>query len=189
MATGDTGVTCLLQAWGEGDEAALHRLTGLVLHELRAIARRYRRGQALTVGLETTALVNEVYIRLAELRHIEWERRGQFFGLVAQLMRRVLVDAARTRAALKRGGALTRVDVEKVALPAPEPDEQILRLEEALEAFARIAPRQAKVVELRYFGGLSEKETAEALETSERTVRRDWTFARAWLMRELTAQP
>ncbi|WP_321471580.1 ECF-type sigma factor [uncultured Paludibaculum sp.] len=180
-------MTGLLRSWGAGDETALARLTDLLLPELRRIAHRYRRDEREADSLQTTALVNEVYLRLIEIRNIDWQHRSQFFGLIAQLMRRILVDAARKRAALKRGSGLSIVDLDEAQVPAPEADGLLLALDEALEEFARIAPRQAKVVELRYFGGLSEEETAEVLQSSPRTVRRDWQFAKVWLTRELSA--
>jgi RNA polymerase sigma factor (TIGR02999 family) len=134
-------------------------------------------------------LVNEVYLRLVDVQNIDWRHRAQFFGLAAQLMRRILVDAARTRGAGKRGGDLVRVDVDQTPMIAPEPNDFILSLNAALESLERLAPRQARVVELRYFGGLNEEETAEVLQSSPRTVRRDWQFAKAWLMQQLTAPP
>jgi RNA polymerase sigma factor (TIGR02999 family) len=135
--------------------------------------------------LQATALVNEVYLRLVDVRNIDWQHRAQFFGLAAQLMRRILVDAARARGAEKRGGAAVNMNIDEAAVVSPEPTGFVLALDEALEALSRLAPRQAKVVELRYFGGMSEEETAEVLQTSPRTVRRDWQFAKAWLQREL----
>lgn len=186
MDPGASDVTVLLQAWGAGDETARHSLTALLLQELRRVARRYKRDEHNAGTLQTTALVNEVYVRLAQVRDVDWQRRGQFFALIAQLVRHVLVDAARTRAARKHGSSLERVDLDPAELAAAQPEQIILALHEALEEFARAAPRQAKVVELRYFGGLSEEETATLLETSARTIRRDWQFAKAWLTRALS---
>lgn len=185
MTGGFSEVTGLLRSWGAGDEAALARLTELLLPELRRIAHRYRRDEHAADSLQTTALVNEVYLRLIEVRNIDWQHHAQFFALIAQLVRRILVDAARKRSAQKRGYGQDAVGLDQADLPAPEADARILALDEALQEFARVAPRQAKVVELRYFGGLSEEETAEALQTSARTVRRDWQFAKVWLTREL----
>lgn len=183
MAAAD--VTRLLKAWNEGDQAALAQLTEQVYAELRRTAHRYMRNERHADTLQTTALVNEAYLRLAGATAIEWRDRAQFFALAAQTMRRILVDAARARGAGKRGGDARHVDLDEAALVSGTPDQTVLALDDALTAFAQVAPRQAKVVELRYFGGLTEEEIAAALETSSRTVRRDWDFARAWLMREL----
>ena len=180
-------VTGLLKAWSGGDEAALKQLADRVYDELRHIARRYMRNERAGNTLQTTALVHEVYIRLVDVKNIEWQQRAQFFAIAAQMMRRILVDAARARGAYKRGGGAMKVNVDEAPVPSPERDSSFVALDEALEAFSKLAPRQAKVVELRYFGGLSEEETAEVLNTSTRTVRRDWDFAKSWLMRELSA--
>jgi RNA polymerase sigma factor (TIGR02999 family) len=176
-------VTVLLNAWTRGDAGALDRLSGLVYEELRRIARRYMRGERAGNTLQTTALVNEVYLRLARASDLSLEGRGQFFGLCATMMRRVLVDAARARGARKRDGG-ERVVLDE-AVPAMEPGVEILTLNSALEEFAAMAPRQAKVVELRYFGGLDEQQIAAMMNVSTRTVERDWTFARSWLMQQL----
>jgi RNA polymerase sigma factor (TIGR02999 family) len=178
-------VTVLLRSWAAGDDGALDRLTDSLLPELRRIARRYRRNERDPHGLETTALINEVYLRLFDLRTIDWQNRAQFFTLIARLVRNILVDAARRHASLKRGGAASIVALDDAYHPPTEPDQLLLALDQALEALAQAAPRQAKVVELRYFGGLTEEETARTLDASPRTVRRDWNFARAWLMRHL----
>ena len=135
--------------------------------------------------LQTTALVHEVYLRLVEVTKVEWRERAQFFAVAAQMMRRILVDAARTRGAHKRGGNALKVNLDETAILSEAPDRSILALDEALTAFSQVAPRQAKVVELRYFGGLTEDEIVAALNISPRTVRRDWDLARAWLLREL----
>jgi RNA polymerase sigma factor (TIGR02999 family) len=182
---GPDEITVLLKAWGGGDRTALDRLTDLLYVELRRIARRYMRDERPGNTLQTTALVNELYLRLVDLKNVDWECRGQFFAIAAQVMRRILVDAARSRGAQKRGAAAEKIDLDEVLIASPEPDRFILALHEALEAMAKIAPRQAKVVELRYFGGLTEDETAEAMQSSPRTVRRDWQFAKAWLMRDI----
>ena len=181
-------VTGLLKAWGSGDQAALDRLTTLVHSELYRMARRYMRNERAGHTLQATALVNEVYLRLVDVTTVDWQHRAQFFAISAQIMRNILVDAARTRGARKRGGEAVKVNVEDVALVSPEPDAFILSLDEALTVFSQIAPRQAKVVELRYFGGMSDEETADVLKTSPRTVRRDWQFAKAWLHHELVAR-
>jgi RNA polymerase sigma factor (TIGR02999 family) len=157
----------------------------LVHAELHRMARRYMRNERPGITLQATALLNEVYLRLVGVQDIDWQHRAQFFGLSAQLMRRILVDAARARGAEKRGGGEVRVNIDDAPVLSPEPDRFILALDDALEALSKLAPRQGKVVELRYFGGLSEEETAEVLQISERSVRRDWHFAKAWLQREL----
>jgi RNA polymerase sigma factor (TIGR02999 family) len=178
-------VTGLLKAWSSGDQAALDRLASVVYEELRRMARRYMKNERPGNTLQTTALVNEVYLRLVDVKSVDWQHRAQFFAISAQMMRRVLVDAARARKSRKRGGGAVKVNIDDTAVLSPEPDASIVALDEALKAFSQIAPRQAKVVELRYFGGLSEEEIAEILKTSARTVRRDWDFAKSWLMREL----
>jgi RNA polymerase sigma factor (TIGR02999 family) len=179
-------VTGLLKAWSGGDRAALDRLTPVVYEELRRMARLHMRNERVGNTLQTTALVNEVYLRLVDVKNVDWQHRAQFFAISAQMMRRILVDAARARGSRKRGGGAEKVNVDEVAVLSPEPEESIVALDAALEAFAKLAPRQAKVVELRYFAGLSEQEIAEVTQTSTRTVERDWTFARAWMMRELS---
>jgi RNA polymerase sigma factor (TIGR02999 family) len=164
-----TEITTLLKAWGSGDKAALDRLAEHVYPELRLIARRYMKNEGQGNTLQTTAIVHEVYLRLVDVTKVDWQARAQFFAMAAQMMRRILVDAARARGSQKRGG---------MAL--------ITKLDEALTAFSQVAPRQAKVVELRYFGGLTEEEIVAALKISPRTVRRDWDLAKAWLLRELS---
>jgi RNA polymerase sigma factor (TIGR02999 family) len=178
-------ITGLLKAWGYGDDQALHRLTALLHEELRRMARRYMKDERAGNTLQATALVNEAYLRLVDVKNVEWQHRAQFFAISSQIMRNILVDAARARGSDKRGGRLVRLNADDAPLPSPECGGFILALHEALDDFAKIAPRQAKVLELRYFGGLSEDETAEVMQTSPRTVRRDWTFAKAWLQREL----
>jgi RNA polymerase sigma factor (TIGR02999 family) len=179
-------VTALLRAWGSGDQAALERLAVKVYGELRRIAHRYMRNERDGNTLQTTALVNEVYLRLVDIKNVTWEHRAQFFAISAQMMRRILVDAARARGAEKRGGAAVKINLEESAVLSPEPETALVALDDALQTFAKVAPRQAKVVELRYFGGLSVDQTVEAMGVSERTVMRDWEFAKAWLSRELS---
>lgn len=174
-----------MRAWGDGDQDALAQLVKQVYPELRLMARRHMRNERQGNTLQTTALVHEVYIRLVDVSKIEWKARAQFFALAAQLMRRILVDAARARGAGKRGGGAVKVNLDETALVSRTFDQSILLLDEALAEFSQMAPRQAKVVELRYFGGLTEEEIVAALNISERTVRRDWDFARSWLLREL----
>jgi RNA polymerase sigma factor (TIGR02999 family) len=182
-ATAD--VTRLLKAWSEGDQAALDLLAAKVYRELHRIARRYMKNERAGHTLQATALVNEVYLRLVDVKNVDWQHRAQFFAIAAQMMRRILVDAARARGSHKRGGGAVRVNVDEVPVLSPEPAASLVALDAELEALSKIGPRQARVVELRYFGGLSEEETAEVLKISVRSVRRDWHFARAWLMREL----
>ncbi len=186
MGTSSAEVTSLLKAWSSGDQAALARLAERVYPELRLMARRYMKNERQANTLQTTALVHEVYLRLVDVTKVEWRERAQFFALAAQMMRRILVDAARTRGAQKRGGAARKVNLDESAILSSVPQRSILALDEALTAFSQVAPRQAKVVELRYFGGLNEEEIVATLKISERTVRRDWDLAKAWLLRELS---
>ena len=179
-------ITGLLKAWGSGDEAALGRLAERVYPELRLIARRYMKNERQANTLQATVLVHEVYLRLVDVTKIEWRERAQFFAMAAQMMRRILVDAARVRGAHKRGGSARKMNLDETALLSSAPDRSILALDDALTAFSQLAPRQAKVVELRYFGGLTEEEIVAALKISPRTVRRDWDLAKAWLLRELS---
>jgi RNA polymerase sigma factor (TIGR02999 family) len=177
-------ITTLLKAWGCGDEAALVRLTERLYPELRLMARRYLKSQVQGHSLQATALVHEVYLRLVDVTNVDWQARAQFFAIAAQVMRRILVDAARARGSRRRDGIPLKVNLdESAALPAP--DRSILAVDDALKAFSQVAPRQAKVVELRYFGGLTEEEIVAALKISPRTASRDWHFAKAWLTREL----
>jgi len=179
-------VTGLLRAWSGGDQAALDRLAALVYDDLHRMARHYMRNERTGNTLQVTALVNEVYLRLVDVKNVDWQQRAQFFAITAQMMRRILVDAARARGSHKRGGAVVKVNVDEKPLMSPERDSSLVALDDALETFSTVAPRQAKLVELRYFGGLSEEEIVEVLKISPRTVRRDWEFARSWLMRELS---
>jgi RNA polymerase sigma factor (TIGR02999 family) len=186
MGTPGAGeISALLRAWCAGDKAALDQLTSLLYNELRRIASRYRRDERPGVTLQTTSLVHETYLRLMDMAGVDSQHRAQFFALAAQLMRRILVDAARVRHSQKRGGDVVRCNLDEEAAISSEPDRFVLALNDSLDVLERLAPRQAKVVELRYFGGLTEIETADAMSTSVRTVRRDWQFARAWLMTEL----
>jgi RNA polymerase sigma factor (TIGR02999 family) len=174
-----------LKAWGTGDEAALARLSERVYPELRLMARRYMKNEAQGNTLQATALVLEVYLRLVDVTKVEWQARAQFYAIAAQMMRRILVDAARKRGSRRRDGIPSKVNLDESAVLSPAPERSILALDEALTAFSQVAPRQAKVVELRYFGGLTEEETVAALKISLRTVRRDWDLAKAWLLSEL----
>ena len=176
----------MLKAWGSGDEAALARLTARVYPELRHMARRYMKNEAQGGTLQATALVHEVYLRLVDVTNVEWQGRAQFFAIAAQIMRRVLVDAARRRGSRRRDGIPLKVNLDESAVWWNGAERSILALDEALTAFSQMAPRQAKVVELRYFGGLTEGEIEAAMKISQRTIRRDWNFARAWLLRALS---
>ena len=179
-------VTRLLLAWTDGDQAALERLTPLVYAELRRLARRYMGRERRGHTLQTSALVNEAYLRLVGAQGVQWRNRAHFFAVSAQAMRRILVDFARARRNLKRGRGRPPVSLEDVALVAPERQADLLALDEALSRLASLSPRQGRVVELRYFGGLSEEEIAGVLGLSPRTVRSDWSLARTWLYRELS---
>ncbi len=188
-----TDITGLLKAWGQGDQAALEQLTPLVYAQLRAQARRYMRNERSGVTLQSTALVHETFLRLIDAKHVDWHDRVHFFALSAQLMRRILVDAARARTAAKRGGGAARVEhsseVDLDQIPTADLSAaRLCELDDALEDLTRIDPRRAKVIELRFFGGLSVEETAAALEVSPQTVMRDWRLARAWLGRELRGE-
>ena len=179
-------ITRLLVAWGDGDESALAELTPLVHAELRRLAHRYMGGERTGHTLQTTALVNEAYVRLIDWKSVRWQNRAHFFGVSAQLMRRILVDFARARGYRKRGGRSPRVALDEAAAVSDDRGAEIVALDEALRAMAELYPRQSRVVELRFFGGLSVEEAAEVLKVSPATVERDWSFARAWLHRELT---
>lgn len=186
MGASPAEITILLRAWSGGDQAAFERLAERVYPELRLMARRYMKNERKANTLQATAVVHEVYLRLVDVTKVEWRERAQFFAMAAQMMRRILVDAARARVAQKRGGSDIKVNLDETALLSREPNRSILALDDALTAFSQVAPRQAKVVELRYFGGLTEEEIMAALNISPRTVRRDWDFAKAWLLRELS---
>jgi RNA polymerase sigma factor (TIGR02999 family) len=177
-------VTHLLRAWSGGDQAALDQLAERVYGELHLMARRFMRNERHEHTLQATALVHDVYLRLVDVGNVEWRQRAQFFAMAAQMMRRILVDAARSKRSRKRGDGTAHVNLEETAILASAPDGSLIALD-ALTAFSRIAPRQARVVELCYFGGLTEEEIANVLDVSSRTVRRDCEFARVWLAREL----
>lgn len=180
-------VTSLLRAWGDGDEQALHQLMPLVERELNRIARACLAGDRGNRSVSATALVNEAFLRLVEIDRIDWQDRAHFLSIGARLMRRVLVDLARARRSDKRGGDVVRVSLDD-ALPAATRDADVVRLDEALDALTALDPRKGRVIELRFFGGLSAEETAAILEVSTKTVIRDWTFAKAWLQREMTPE-
>jgi RNA polymerase sigma factor (TIGR02999 family) len=184
MPPGD--VTELLSQYRGGKREALDLLVPLVYDELRRIAARYMRAEAASHTLQPTALVNEAYMRLVDQREVEWQSRAHFFGVAAQLMRRLLVDHARGRNRQKRGGGLVVVPLEEQDVAAPDDGLDLVALDDALERLAELSPQQARVVELRYFAGLSIEETAEVLGVSTMTVKRGWAMARAWLHREIT---
>jgi RNA polymerase sigma-70 factor, ECF subfamily len=179
-------VTQLLQAWSAGDEAALGQLVPLVYSELRRMAYKRMSLENPGVSLQPTALVNELYLELLDSSGLTFRNRSQFFALAAQMMRRILVDAARRRRAEKRGGPQGKLSFEEAYFAAPGRDREIIALDEALEALTRHDPRKARAVELRFFGGLTVEETAEAMGISVQTVRRDWVFAQAWLAKAMT---
>lgn len=172
-------------AWCEGDRAAFERLVPLVYAELRRLAHRRMRDERPEHVLQTTALINEAYLRLVDINRVRWQSRAHFYGVAAQVMRRILVDAARERDARKRGGAISHVVFDEALMPTPERDADLVALDDALVALAKVDPRKSQVVELRYFGGLSVEETAEVLSVSVETVARDWRLAKLWLLREL----
>ena len=182
VALGD--VSKLLRAWRDGDQSALQKLTPIVYSELHRLARRYMRGERVGHSLQTTALVNEAYMRLVDYKRMQWQNRAHFFAVSAQLMRRILVDHARRRN-LKRGGGLKRVSLDDTAILGGSRGADLVALDDALNQLAKLDPRKAQVVEMRFFGGLSVEETAEVLKVSPVTVMRDWSTARAWLYREL----
>ncbi len=179
-------VSLLLRAWRGGDQLALEKLMPLVYDELRRLAHRYMVREKAGHTLQTTALVNEAYIRLVDLKQIEWQDRAHFFAISARFMRRILVDFARSRGYQKRGGDAKQVSLDESVFVSPEPDAELIRIDEALSALVEFDERKAKVVELRFFGGMTEEETAEVLHVSRETVKRDWRLARNWLLCELT---
>lgn len=178
-------ITRLLLAWGNGDQAALEALAPHIQHELHRLAAHYMAGERPGHLLQTTALVNEAYLRLVDWQHVEWSNRAHFFAVAARIMRRVLVDCARARGRAKRGGHAIEVSLSEAAGPAPTAQVDLIALDEALTTLEALDPRQSRVIELRFFAGLSLEDTAEALHVSVATVRRDWSLARAWLYREL----
>ena len=181
-------VTALLKAWTGGDESALESLTPLVYRELHHLARQYMKGERAGHTLQTTALINEVYLRLVDVKHMNWENRSHFFAMCARLMRRTLTDFARSRGYKKRGGAPCHLPLDEALVVSSPPDRNLVALDEALSRLAQIDERKSRVVELRFFGGLGVGETANVLKVSQQTVMRDWRLARAWLVRELTRE-
>jgi RNA polymerase sigma-70 factor, ECF subfamily len=179
-------VTQLLKAWTTGDEQALEKLTPLVYEQLRRVAQRHMAGQRPGHVLQTTALVNEVYLQLLDCGQMNWQDRAHFFAMSARLMRRILIDFARSRDSQKRGGDALHVSMDEAPSVCKEPDPSLLALDDALKTLATVDERKSKVVELRFFGGLSVEETAAVLKVSPETVMRDWRLAKLWLLRELS---
>jgi RNA polymerase sigma factor (TIGR02999 family) len=189
--TNSAEITTLLKAWSHGDRAALDHLTSLLYGELRYVAHRYMRRERGGNSLQTTGLVSEAFLRLAEVKGIDWQDRAHFLAVSARIMRRILVESARARASAKRGGGMARVDhaagidLDSIVATRSERAEELCALDDALQALALMDPRRAQVIELRFFGGLTVEETADVLNISRQTVMRDWKLARAWLSREL----
>jgi RNA polymerase sigma factor (TIGR02999 family) len=181
----EQGITQLLEAWGNGDQQALEQLTPLVFKELHRLAERYMADERPGHTLQTTALVNEAYLRLVDVRGVSWQNRAHFFALCARTMRRILIDFARSHQYQKRGGDAVAVAIEDALEVMEQPTVNLVALDDALNDLAKLDVRKTQVVELRFFGGLSVEETAEVLKISPETVMRDWKFARVWLAREL----
>ena len=182
------GVTELLLAWGQGDQSALDKLVPLVYDELYRLAKRYMARERTGHTLQTTALVNEAYLRLVDLKSVRWQNRAHFFAISAQVMRRILVDFARSRNYQKRGGGARLVSFDEALNISQQQDADLIALDDALNTLASVDERKSKVVELRFFGGLSVEETAHVLKVSEDTVMRDWKMAKVWLLREMSEQ-
>jgi len=187
-APSDQSITELLKAWGDGDQQALENLTPLVYKELHRVAHRYMADERASHTLQTTALVNEVYLRLVDVRGVSWQNRAHFFAICARTMRRILIDFARSRQYQKRGGEVISVTLDDALGVSSQSSVDLVALDNALKGLGNLDPRKSQVVELRFFGGLNVEETAEALKISPETVMRDWKFARAWLARELSAE-
>jgi len=188
MTPAPNEVTQLLVAWSNGDSAARDALMPLVHEELRRLAHRYMRRERGNHTLQTSALVNEAYLRLIDQKDVHWQNRAHFFGIAARIMRRILVDYARKRGFAKRGGDLQPVALDEAMIVSPERAAEVVALDDALNCLAELDQRKSQIIELRFFGGLSIDETAEVLGVSSGTVMRDWTFAKAWLRREITNQ-
>jgi RNA polymerase sigma factor (TIGR02999 family) len=181
-------VTVLLQAWSRGDEEALQKLIPLVYRDLRQAARRYMAGEKSGHILQTTALVNEAYLRLVDVQKVSWKNRAHFLAMCAQLMRRILTDFARSRGYQKRSGKLNRVTFTEALWVAPQSGTDLAALDAAMKKLAAVDERKSRVVEMRFFGGLTVQESAEVLKVSQDTVMRDWKFAKVWLLRELNGE-
>ena len=179
-------ITQLLDEWSKGNQTALDKLYPLVDDELHRMARRYMNRERQGHTLQTTALINEAYVRLVDQKHVHWENRAHFFAISAQIMRRILIDHARRYAYEKRGGGAKKVSLDETAIIEDGPASELLLLDEALNRLAEVDPRRSQVVELRYFGGLNNEEISGVLKISENTVTRDWNMARAWLYQELS---
>ena len=186
MASDSDNVTRLLIEWGDGNQQALEALVPLIYKELRNLAHNFLYRERPGHTLQTTALVHEAYLKLIDQNDARWQNRAHFFAIAAQAMRRILIDSARKHAAAKRGGPQAELSLDEVADIALEPDINLLKLDEALNELAKIDPRQSRIVELRYFGGLTIEETAEVISVSPATVKREWMMARAWLHQEIT---
>jgi len=186
MTTAPQEVSQLLRAWNDGDQTALDKLMPLVYQELRQMAKRYMSRQNPGHTLQTSALINEAYMRLVDQKEVQWQNRAHFFGVAAKAMRHILVDYARSRHAAKRGGEARVVSLDEATVVSAEPTAELLALDDALQSLAAFDQRKSRVVELRYFGGLTVEETAEVLKVSPETVALDWRLARTWLLRELT---
>ena len=184
-APSSQGITQLLLAWSDGDQAALEKLTPLVYAELHRLAKGFMFGERPGHTLQTTALINEAYLRLIDWKNVRWQSRAHFFGVAAQVMRRILVDFARSRNYARRGGGTQRVSLDEAITIHEDRSAELIALDDALKSLAEIDPRKSQVVELRFFGGLSAEEIAGVLKVSLRTVEREWSLARAWLYREL----
>ena len=179
-------ITQLLAEWSDGNQSALDELYPLVYNELHRLARRYMSRERKGHTLQTTALINEAYVRLVDQKNVHWANRSHFFAISAQIMRRILIDHARRHAYAKRGGGAQQVSLEEVAAVTPDPGKELVRLDEALKSLAEMDPRRSQVVEMRYFGGLNNEEIAGVLKISANTVTRDWNMARAWLYQQLS---
>jgi len=186
--TSSPKVTQLLIAWGQGDEAARDELVPLVYEELHRLAHRHMRKERPGATLQTSALVNEAYLRLVDQKFVKWQNRAHFFGIAAQMMRRILVDYARSRGNQKRGGRVLRITLDEASAVARDRATEVVALDDALVGLTQLDPRKSKIVELRFFAGLNIDETAEVLGVSPGTVMRDWTLAKAWLRREMTGE-
>ena len=183
--TSDADITALLVDWNNGDKSAMERLLPLVERELHRLAHSYMRREDPNHTLQTTALINETYLRLVDQRKVQWQNRAHFFGIAAQIMRRILLNYARDQNRLKRGGRAIHVSLSEAMMMPAEKDRELIALNDALTRLEAIDERKGRVVELRYFGGLTVPEVAEVLNVSEITVMRDWAFAKAWLSREM----
>lgn len=178
-------LTGILQAWGQGDQGALQKLIPLVYEQLHAAAGRYMASERPGQTIQTTALIHETYLRLVNIRQMKWQNRAHFFAICARLMRRILIDFARSRRSKKRGGAVPQVEFDEALVISPQAGEDFVALDDALNRLAQVDARKSRVVELRFFGGLDVKETAEVMKVSVDTVIRDWKFAKVWLLRDL----